>query len=43
MNAGVFAATTLILLAVLVRRQFFSNARAAVLVAVAPQAGPGNG
>jgi len=42
-NAGVFAAATLILLAVLVRRQFFSNARAAVLVAVAPQAGPGNG
>ncbi len=42
-NAGVFAAPTLILLAVLVRRQFFSNARAAVLVAVAPQAGPGNG
>lgn len=32
MNAGIFAITTLILLAVLVRRQFFSNARAAVLV-----------
>ena len=32
MNAGIFAVTTLVLLAVLVRRQFFSNARAAVLV-----------
>ncbi|PLP58759.1 DUF599 domain-containing protein [Mesorhizobium loti] len=32
MNAGIFAVTTLILLAVLVRRQFFSNARAAVLL-----------
>lgn len=36
-NAGVFATATLILLAVLVRRQFFSNARAAVLGAVERQ------
>lgn len=35
-NAGMFATTTLILLAVLVRRQFFSNARAAVLGATEP-------
>lgn len=38
-NGGVFVATTLILLAVLIRRQFFSAARRAVL----DQAGPGNG
>jgi len=40
-NAVIFVATTLILLAVLIRRQFFSAARRAVLEP--DQAGPGNG
>ncbi len=42
-NAGVFALTTLLLLAVLLRRQFFSAARAAVLAEAPAQAGPGSG
>ncbi|HET9533775.1 MAG TPA: DUF599 family protein [Mesorhizobium sp.] len=41
-NAGVFAVTTFILLGVLIRRQFFSSARAALLVQLPPQAGPGS-
>lgn len=40
-NPSVFVVTTIILLAVLVRRQFFSAARMAVLETA--QAGPGNG
>ncbi|GLS29488.1 Uncharacterized membrane protein [Mesorhizobium albiziae] len=42
-NAGVFALTTLLLLAVLIRRQFFSAARAAVLAQAPAQTGPGSG
>lgn len=41
-NAGVFALTTLLLLAVLIRRQFFSAARAAVLAEAPAQAGLGS-
>lgn len=41
-NAGVFALTTLLLLAVLIRRQFFSAARAAVLAEVPVHVGPGS-
>jgi uncharacterized membrane protein len=40
-NAAVFVITTLILMAVLMRRQFFSSARQAILEP--DQAGPGNG
>jgi uncharacterized membrane protein len=41
-NAGVFALTTLLLLAVLIRRQFFSAAREAVLAGGPLQAGLGS-
>jgi uncharacterized membrane protein len=41
-NAGVFALTTLLLLAVLIRRQFFSAARAAVLAETPVQPGAGS-
>ena len=41
-NAGVFVLTTVLLLCVLVRRQFFSSARAALLVERPVQAGPGS-